>query len=145
MVSDSCLVTKSCLTLCDPMDSSPPGSFVLWILQARILDWVAISFSRKKKKDILYVIFGKQIWSTSFNFYVLNLIQGGRHAGADGACTVSGAASRPAPFPAPTGAPPSAYPSLGKFICSSVVKYCKFVLSMRWEILLGRYDSSLFS
>ena len=50
MVSDSCLVTKSCLTLCDPMDSSPPGSFVLWILQARILDWVAISFSRKKKK-----------------------------------------------------------------------------------------------
>ena len=89
MVSDSCLVTKSCLTLCDPMDSSPPGSFVLWILQARILDWVAISFSRKKKKtNILWVIFGKQVWSTSFNFYVLNLIQGGRHAAADGACTV---------------------------------------------------------
>ena len=31
-----------CLTLCDPMDCSPPGSFVLGILQARILEWVAI-------------------------------------------------------------------------------------------------------
>ena len=33
-------------TLCDPMDSSPPGSSVHRILQARALDWVAISFSR---------------------------------------------------------------------------------------------------
>ena len=32
-------------TLCDPMDCSPPGSFVRRILQARILEWVAISFS----------------------------------------------------------------------------------------------------
>ena len=37
---------QSCPTLCDPMDSSPPGSSVHRILQARILDWVAISFSR---------------------------------------------------------------------------------------------------
>jgi len=36
---------QSCLTLCDPIDSSPPGSPVLGILQARILEWVAISFS----------------------------------------------------------------------------------------------------
>ena len=36
---------QSCLTLCDPMDSSPPGSSVHGILQARILEWVAISFS----------------------------------------------------------------------------------------------------
>ena len=35
-----------CLTLCDPIDSSPPGSSVPGILQARILEWVAISFSR---------------------------------------------------------------------------------------------------
>ena len=35
----------SCLTLCDPIDSSPPGSSVPGILQARILEWVAISFS----------------------------------------------------------------------------------------------------
>ena len=37
---------KSCLTLCDPMDCSPPGSSVQGILQERILEWVAISFSR---------------------------------------------------------------------------------------------------
>ena len=41
-----CLVTKSCLTLCDPMDCSPPGSSVHGISQARILKWIAISFSR---------------------------------------------------------------------------------------------------
>ena len=40
------LVIKSCLTLCDTMDCSPPGSFVCWILQARILEWAAIPFSR---------------------------------------------------------------------------------------------------
>ena len=34
-----------CLTLCDPMDVSPPGSPILGILQARTLEWVAISFS----------------------------------------------------------------------------------------------------
>ena len=39
-------ITQSCLTLCDPMDCSPPGSSVHGILQARILKWVAISFSR---------------------------------------------------------------------------------------------------
>jgi len=41
-----CLVAKLCLTLCDPMDRSPPGSFVHGIFQARILEWVAISFSK---------------------------------------------------------------------------------------------------
>ena len=39
------LVAQSCLTLCNPMDRSPPGSSVYGILQARILEWVAISFS----------------------------------------------------------------------------------------------------
>ena len=39
------LVAQSCLTLCDPMDCSPPGSSVYEIFQARILEWVAISFS----------------------------------------------------------------------------------------------------
>ena len=37
---------QSCLTLCDAMDCSPPGSSVHGILQARILEWVAIPFSR---------------------------------------------------------------------------------------------------
>ena len=38
---------QSCPTLCDPRDSSPPGSPVPGILQARTLEWVAISFSSK--------------------------------------------------------------------------------------------------
>ena len=37
---------QSRLTLCDPMDCSPPGSSVRGILQARLLEWVAMSFSR---------------------------------------------------------------------------------------------------
>ena len=40
------LVAQSCLTLCSPMDCSLPGSSVHGILQARILEWVAISFFR---------------------------------------------------------------------------------------------------
>ena len=40
------LVAQSRLILCDPMDCSPPGSSVHGILQARILKWVAISYSR---------------------------------------------------------------------------------------------------
>ena len=36
---------QSCPTLCDPTDGSPPGSLVPGILQARTLEWVAISFS----------------------------------------------------------------------------------------------------
>ena len=44
------LVTQSCLTLCDPVDCSPPGSSVRGILQARILEWGAIPFSRDLPK-----------------------------------------------------------------------------------------------
>ena len=52
------LVAQLYLTLCDPMDCSSPGSSVHGILQARILEWVAISFcktneyimAKKKKK-----------------------------------------------------------------------------------------------
>jgi len=36
---------QSCLTLCDPIDGRPPGSAVPGILQARTLEWIAISFS----------------------------------------------------------------------------------------------------
>ena len=39
-------VTQLCPTLCNPVDCSLPGSFLHGILQARILEWVAISFSR---------------------------------------------------------------------------------------------------
>ena len=38
---------QSCPTLCDPIDGSPPGSPVPGILQARTLEWVAISFSNE--------------------------------------------------------------------------------------------------
>ena len=39
-------VIQSCLTLCNPMDCRLPGSFIHWIFQARILEWVVISFTR---------------------------------------------------------------------------------------------------
>ena len=41
-----CIVAKSCPSLCDPMDYSLPGSSVYGISQARILEWIAISFFR---------------------------------------------------------------------------------------------------
>ena len=40
---------QSCPTLCDPIDGSPPGSPIPWILQARTLEWVAISLSNAWK------------------------------------------------------------------------------------------------
>ena len=45
-----CLVAQSCPILCDAMDCSPPDSSIHAIFQARILEWVAISFSR----DFIY-------------------------------------------------------------------------------------------
>ena len=42
--ADAAKLLQSCLTLCDPIDGSPPGSPIPGILQARILEWVAISF-----------------------------------------------------------------------------------------------------
>ena len=53
---------QSCLTLGDPRDSSPPGSPVPGILQARTLEWVAISFAsyfnvkEKQKQNIMLLI-----------------------------------------------------------------------------------------
>ena len=44
------LVVQSCLTLCDPIDCSPTGSSVHGISQARILEWVAISSSRRSSQ-----------------------------------------------------------------------------------------------
>ena len=50
-----CLVVKSHPTLCDPRDCSPPGSSVHGILQARILKWVAISFSMKRHINSIFI------------------------------------------------------------------------------------------
>ena len=43
---------KLCLTLCSPIDGSPPGSPVPGILQARVLEWGAIAFSEADARDI---------------------------------------------------------------------------------------------
>ena len=45
-LENNVLVAQSCLTVCNPMDCSPPGSSVHGILQTRILEWVATPFSR---------------------------------------------------------------------------------------------------
>ena len=63
-------VAQSCLTLCDPVDSSPPGSSTHGILQARVLEWVSISFSRvsSRPRDLTQVshIAGRRfnLWAT---------------------------------------------------------------------------------
>ena len=43
-------VAQSCLTLCDPMDCSLPRSSIHGIFQARVLEWVVISFSRRSSQ-----------------------------------------------------------------------------------------------
>ena len=50
-------VTQSCPTLLDPMDCSPPGSSIHGILQARVLEWGAIAFSRHKPIPALFHIY----------------------------------------------------------------------------------------
>ena len=47
-------VVQSCPTLCDPMDCSPPSSSVHGIFQARVLEWVAIAFSKKYFRKLKY-------------------------------------------------------------------------------------------
>ena len=44
------LVSQPCLTLCNPMNCGPPSTFARGILQARILEWVAIPFSRRSSQ-----------------------------------------------------------------------------------------------
>ena len=47
-----CLVTQLCQSLCDPRDCSPLGSSVHGILQARILEWIVILFSRRSSQPM---------------------------------------------------------------------------------------------
>ena len=59
------LVAQSCLTLCNLMDCSPPGSFAHGILQARVVEWVAVSFSKgsSQSRGRTYISrIGKQIF-----------------------------------------------------------------------------------
>ena len=68
--SNKVSVAGLCLTLCDPMDCSLPGSSVHTIFQARILEWVAISFSRGSSwsRDLtqVFCIAGRlfTVWAT---------------------------------------------------------------------------------
>ena len=65
---------QSCSTLCNPIDSSPPGSPVPGILQARTLEWVAISFSKVMPK-VPQISFGSMFFmhpSLSLTFEVVN-------------------------------------------------------------------------
>ena len=62
---------QSCPTLCDPIDGSPPGSPVSGILQARTLEWVAISFSnagkwKVKVKSLSRVRFLATPWTAAY-------------------------------------------------------------------------------
>ena len=74
-------VAQSCPTLCHPMDCSLPGYSVHGIFQARILEWVAISFSegssRPRDRTRVYCIVGRRftVWATreaQFSYSLLN-------------------------------------------------------------------------
>ena len=76
------LVPQSCLTLYDPMDCSPPVSSVHGILQARILEWVAILFSRgfsQPRDQTLVSCTGGRFFTTEpagkGNFFFLEVIK----------------------------------------------------------------------
>ena len=63
---------QSCLTLCDPIDSSPPGSPIPGILQARTLEWVAIFFSnawkwKVKVKSLNHVRLLATPWTAAYH------------------------------------------------------------------------------
>ena len=62
---------QSCRTLCDPIDGSPPGSSIPGILQARTLEWVAISFSsawkwKVKVKSLSHVWLFETPWTEAY-------------------------------------------------------------------------------
>ena len=55
---------QSCPSLCDPIDGSPPGSPVPGILQARIMEWVAISFSNAWRWKVKVKSLTERLWAT---------------------------------------------------------------------------------
>ena len=65
------LVAQLCQILCDPMDCSPLGSSVCGILQARILEWVAVSFSRGSEKESSQPMDGTQVSSIAGRFFTV--------------------------------------------------------------------------
>ena len=81
-LSHCVLVAQSCLTLCSPVDCSLPGSSVHGILQARILQWVAISFSRgssrlRDQTQVSCIVGGCfTIWATRLVWMEFSIICG---------------------------------------------------------------------
>ena len=67
----------SACTLCNPMDRTPPGSSVHGILQARRLEWVAISFSKKSigLTKVFLQVFIQCYWKTQKNFFANPILQ----------------------------------------------------------------------
>ena len=63
----ACVLNHLCLTLCDPMDCSAPGSSVHGILQARILEWVAVPSFRGSPRDLPHL--GIEIVSLKSNLH----------------------------------------------------------------------------
>ena len=78
-------VAQSCLTLCDPMDCSLPGSSIHGIFQTRVLEWVAISFSRgssqPRDRTVVSCIAGRlfTIWATREATKLENTMPNGRN------------------------------------------------------------------
>ena len=81
-VSENCkkkkvkvLVPQLCLTLCNPINCSPPGSSVLGILQARVLEWVVIPFSRGSSRPRGFTgRFARQITEKAPNPAIMTLV-----------------------------------------------------------------------
>ena len=63
----------SCLTLCDPVDGSPPGSPVPGILQARTLEWVAISFSNAYIDTSIYLSISIYMYTHTHTYIYINI------------------------------------------------------------------------
>ena len=71
------LAAQSCPTLCCPMDWSPPGSFVRGILQARLLEWVAISFSYLNISLYFWIFFFIFLIKLLYLFFLILELGGG--------------------------------------------------------------------
>ena len=76
-------VTQSYLTLCNPMDCSPPGSSVHGIFQARVLEWGAIAFSKgawgQRNNSFLCTLAqgifnSKNLWGSSYCYFILGVL-----------------------------------------------------------------------
>ena len=61
------LAAQSCLTFCNPMDCIPPGAFVHGILQARILEWVAVPLSKGSSRPR----YGTHVYCTVGRFFTV--------------------------------------------------------------------------